>query len=51
MDYYNEIYYDEYESGKYPTIFRMTVSNLVQIELNVVETVKTQVKSGKHGWP
>tara|TARA_R110000868_G_scaffold130620_2_gene340334 strand:+ start:904 stop:1185 length:282 start_codon:yes stop_codon:yes gene_type:complete len=51
LDYYNEIYYDEYESGKYPTIFRMTVSNLVQIELNVVETVKTQVKSGKHGWP
>ena len=41
LDYYNSIYYDEYESGKFPTIFKMTVSNLVQIELNVVETVKT----------
>tara|TARA_R110000787_G_scaffold215457_1_gene324576 strand:+ start:118 stop:378 length:261 start_codon:yes stop_codon:yes gene_type:complete len=41
LDYYNSIYMEDYDSGLFPTIFRLTVSNPVEVTFSIEETVVT----------
>ena len=41
LEYFNSIYMDDYDSGLFPTIFKLTVSNPVEVTFNVEETVVT----------
>jgi len=41
FEHYNSIYMDDYDSGLFPTIFRLTVSNPVEVTFNIEETVVT----------
>jgi hypothetical protein len=39
LEYFNSIYMDDYDSGLFPTIHNITVSNPVEVRFNVEETV------------
>ena len=39
LDYYNSIYMDDYDSGEFPKIFKLAVSNPVEVKFSVEETI------------